>query len=232
MKNNFTIQDLIKNIERRNILSKKLKWEYKEIKIKNNFLNFLEKIDSENSLETTKKTILKKIFTILNQTAELTKNNDTWIITSMYDYSGMRFLDKLPEKRELKEFIKYIKEKNISFSSITSMQNKKWFPNLEDLKNIIEICEKYEVSFSSVSGMQHSKWIPNTRKFIELLEFCKQENIDFESITSMQHWKGIPNLIQLKNFINLCKKANINIKDISREQLWVQKSIEKLKAIL
>lgn len=225
----------LQKIERRkNLLWKIREEEVQDIKIKENFINFLDKIEESDKIKEPKKIIYEKIFSILNRASDLEKKPDTSIITSMYDYSGMRFLNNIPSKKEISDFFKYIKEANIDFSSITWMQNKRWLPKLEELKEIVEICQSYSINFSSITSMQHGKWLPQKDELKSFLLYCKKSEINLETITSIQHWKWIPKIKELIAFLDFVTENNIQketILKISRQQLWIRKSLELLKKV-
>lgn len=218
--------NLIRNIERR----WRLLWQ--NIKIKENFYDFLDRIDEKDEIKIFKKQIFQKIFIILNRATNLQSWEwSTQVITSMFDYSWKNFLPELIDNNEIKELFKYIKEKNIKLASITSMQNKLWLPNLRKLKELIKLCKKENINLASVTGMQHWKGIPNIWQLLNIIKICKSENIDFQSITSMQHWKWLPNPDLLREFIDLVKKYNLNLKEITKTQEWIEKTLGKLKII-
>ena len=230
--NIFLRENLIRSLERRQSLLTTIRWETKQkvekIIIKESFYKFLDKVDKIKVSDEERSKIYDFIFCLLNRSADLKTNKkpSSANITSMYWGNSYSYLSKIKSKKEIIDLMKFLHKEDIPFSSISSMQNWKWIPNLDELKMFIEFLKKENLLeyFSSISSMQMWKGIPDFDELKMFIEFLKNENL-FEylsSISWMQNWKGIPKLDEFKRFIEFLKKENISkyLSSISWMQTW------------
>ena len=237
--NIFLRENLIRSLDRRQSLLTTIRWETKQkvekIIIKESFYKFLNKVDKTKVSDEERSKIYDFIFCLLNRSADLKTNKkpSSANITSMYWGNSYSYLSKIKSKKEIIDLMRFLDEKDILFSSISSMQNWKWIPELDDFKRFIEFLKKENLLeyFSSISWMQHWKGIPKIDELKMFIEFLKKENISeyFSSISSMQSWKGIPNLDRLKELINFARNNQIPFSFVSSMQMW--KGIPDLKIL-
>ena len=230
--NIFLRENLIRSLDRRQSLLTTIRWETKQkvekIIIKESFYKFLDKVDKIKVFDEERSKIYDYIFCLLNRSADLKTNKkpSSANITSMYWGGSFYYLTKIKSKKEIIDLMRFLDEKDILFSSISSMQNWKWIPDLDDFKRFIEFLKKENLLeyFSSISWMQHWKGIPKLDDFKRFIEFLKKENISeyFSSISWMQHWKGIPKLDDLKKFVDFLRNENLfeYLSSISWMQTW------------
>ena len=230
--NIFLRENLIRSLDRRQSLLTTIRWETKQkvekIIIKESFYKFLDKVDKIKVSDEERSKIYDYIFCLLNRSADLKTNKkpSSANITSMYWGESFYYLTKIKSKKEIIDLMRFLDEKDILFSSISSMQNWKWIPELDDFKRFIEFLKKENLLeyFSSISWMQHWKGIPKLDDFKRFIEFLKKENISeyFSSISWMQHWKGIPKLDDLKKFVDFLRNENLfeYLSSISWMQTW------------
>ena len=239
--NIFLRENLIRSLDRRQSLLTTIRWETKQkvekIIIKESFYKFLNKVDKMKVSDEEKSKIYDFIFCLLNRSADLKTNKkpSSANITSMYWGESFYYLTKIKSKKEIIDLMKFLHKEDIPFSSISSMQNWKWIPELDDFKRFIEFLKKENLLeyFSSISWMQNWKWIPELDDFKRFIEFLKKENLleYFSSISWMQNWKWIPELDDFKRFIEFLKKENLleYFSSISWMQSW--KGIPDLKIL-
>ena len=230
-KNNiFLRENLIRSLERRQSLLTTIRWETKQkvekIIIKESFYKFLDKVDKIKVSDEERSKIYDFIFCLLNRSADLKTNKkpSSANITSMYWGESFYYLTKIKSKNEIVDLMRFLDEKDILFSSISSMQNWKWIPELDELKMFIEFLKKENLFeyFSSISWMQHWKGIPNLDELKKFIEFLKKENLleYLSSISWMQNWKGFPHLDRLKELINFARNNQIPFSFVSSMQSW------------
>ena len=230
--NIFLRENLIRSLDRRQSLLTTIRWETKQkvekIIIKESFYKFLDKVDKIKVSDEERSKIYDYIFCLLNRSADLKTNKkpSSANITSMYWGESFYYLTKIKSKKEIIDLMRFLDEKDILFSSISSMQNWKWIPELDDFKKFIKFLKDENIfeHFSSISSMQNWKWIPKLDDFKRFIEFLKKENLleYFSSISWMQMWKGIPHLDELKKFIEFLKNENLfeYLSSISWMQKW------------
>ena len=230
-KNNiFLRENLIRSLERRQSLLTTIRWETKQkvekIIIKESFYKFLDKVDKIKVFDEERSKIYDFIFCLLNRSADLKTNKkpSSANITSMYWGESFYYLTKIKSKNEIVDLMRFLDEKDILFSSISSMQNWKWIPELDELKMFIEFLKKENLLeyLSSISWMQNWKWIPKLDEFKRFIEFLKKENLleYLSSISWMQNWKGFPHLDRLKELINFARNNQIPFSFVSSMQSW------------
>ena len=230
-KNNiFLRENLIRSLERRQSLLTTIRWETKQkvekIIIKESFYKFLDKVDKIKVSDEERSKIYDFIFCLLNRSADLKTNKkpSSANITSMYWGESFYYLTKIKSKNEIVDLMRFLDEKDILFSSISSMQNWKWIPELDELKMFIEFLKKENLLeyLSSISWMQNWKWIPKLDEFKRFIEFLKKENLleYLSSISWMQNWKGFPHLDRLKELINFARNNQIPFSFVSSMQSW------------
>ena len=217
--NIFLRENLIRSLERRQSLLTTIRWETKQkvekIIIKESFYKFLDKVDKIKVSDEERSKIYDFIFCLLNRSADLKTNKkpSSANITSMYWGESFYYLTKIKSKKEIIDLMKFLHKEDIPFSSISSMQNWKWIPNLDELKKFIEFLKNENLFeyLSSISSMQNWKGIPKLDDFKRFIEFLKKENLleYLSSISWMQNWKGIPKLDDLKKFVNFLRNENL-----------------------
>ena len=235
--NIFLRENLIRSLDRRQSLLTKIRWETKQkvekIIIKESFYKFLDKVDKIKVFDEERSKIYDYIFCLLNRSADLKTNKkpSSANITSMYWGGSFYYLTKIKSKKEIIDLMRFLDEKDILFSSISSMQNWKWIPELDDFKRFIEFLKKENLLeyFSSISSMQNWKWIPNFDRIKELINFTRNNQIPFSFVSSMQVWKGIPDLKILWKLITEARKKELDLKELSGKQLWVEATLELVK---
>lgn len=220
-------------INTREELLEKLENSLPEIKIKNSFKNFLDKIDfiiKENEI---KKEVLEKVFDILDFSSKLKENKDpsTENITSIYSDSRWDWIKKLVklEKDYIRYFFEEFDELEIDYKSLTwLLSQKSGLPNIEEIKNLKNFLdgknknlkkEEY-IKFCSVSSMFKWKWIPRSEILEKIIDFSLEENMNFSSISLMQHWKWAPDLENLKILNIFLKKNNFEFKSLANCLSW------------
>ena len=174
--NIFLRENLIRSLERRQSLLTTIRWETKQkvekIVIKESFYKFLDKVDKMKVSDEERSKIYDYIFCLLNRSADLKTNKkpSSANITSMYWGESFYYLTKIKSKNEIVDLMRFLDEKDILFSSISSMQNWKWIPELDELKMFIEFLKKEKLLeyLSSISSMQRWKGIPNLDRLEEL----------------------------------------------------------------
>ena len=230
--NIFLRENLIRSLERRQSLLTTIRWETKQkvekIIIKESFYKFLDKVDKIKVSDEERSKIYDFIFCLLNRSADLKTNKkpSSANITSMYWGGSFYYLTKIKSKKEIIDLMRFLDEKDILFSSISSMQNWKWIPKLDELRKFIKFLKDENIFeyFSSISWMQSWKGIPKLDDLKKFVDFLRNENL-FEylsSISWMQMWKGIPHLDELKMFIEFLKNENLfeYFSSISWMQNW------------
>ena len=237
--NIFLRENLIRSLERRQSLLTTIRLETKQkvekIIIKESFYKFLNKVDKIKVSDEERSKIYDFIFCLLNRSADLKTNKkpSSANITSMYWGGSFYYLTKIKSKKEIIDLMRFLDEKDILFSSISSMQNWKGIPKLDELRKFIKFLKDENIFeyLSSISWMQNWKGIPELDEFKRFIEFLKKENISeyFSSISSMQSWKGIPNLDRLKELINFARNNQIPFSFVSSMQMW--KGIPDLKIL-
>ena len=203
--NIFLRENLIRSLDRRQSLLTKIRWETKQkvekIIIKESFYKFLDKVDKIKVFDEERSKIYDYIFCLLNRSVDLKTNKkpSSANITSMYWDNSWSYLSKIKSKKEIIDLMKFLHKEDIPFSSISSMQNWKWIPELDDFKRFIEFLKKEN-----------------------LFEYLS-------SISWMQHWKGIPDLKILWKLIAEARKKELDLKELSGKQLWVEATLELVK---
>ena len=243
--NIFLRENLIRSLERRQSLLTTIRWETKQkvekIIIKESFYKFLSKVDKMKVSDEERSKIYDFIFCLLNRSADLKTNKkpSSANITSMYWGESFYYLTKIKSKKEIIDLMKFLHKEDIPFSSISSMQNWKWIPNLDELKKFIEFLKNENLFeyLSSISSMQNWKGIPELDDFKRFIEFLKKENLleYLSSISWMQNWKGIPKLDDLKKFVNFLRNENLfeYLSSISWMQNWKGiPNLDKLKELI
>ena len=147
------------------------------------FYKLLDKVDKMEISNEEKSKIYDFIFCLLNRSADLKTNKkpSSANITSMYWGGSFCYLTKIKSKNEIIDLMRFLDEKDILFSSISSIQNWKWIPNLDELKKFIEFLKNENLFeyLSSISWMQNWKGIPKLDEFKRFIEFLKKENGKF-----------------------------------------------------
>ena len=173
------------------------------------------------------------IFCLLNRSAELKTNKkpSSANITSMYWGESFYYLTKIKSKKEIIDLMKFLHKEDIPFSSISSMQNWKWIPELDDFKRFIEFLRNENLFeyLSSISWMQSWKGFHHLDRLKELINFARNNQIPFSFVSSMQSWKGIPDLKILWKLIAEARKLELNLKELSGKQLWVEATLKLVK---
>ena len=235
--NIFLRENLIRSLERRQSLLTTIRLETKQkvekIIIKESFYKFLNKVDKIKVSDEERSKIYDFIFCLLNRSADLKTNKkpSSANITSMYWGGSFYYLTKIKSKKEIIDLMRFLDEKDILFSSISSMQNWKWIPKLDELRKFIKFLKDENIFeyLSSISWMQNWKWIPKLDRLKELINFARNNQIPFSFVSSMQMWKGIPNLKILWELIAEARKKELKLKELSGKQLWVEATLELVK---
>ena len=235
--NIFLRENLIRSLDRRQSLLTTIRWETKQkvekIIIKESFYKFLDKVDKIKVSDEERSKIYDFIFCLLNRSADLKTNKkpSSANITSMYWGNSYSYLSKIKSKKEIIDLMKFLHKEDIPFSSISSMQNWKWIPNLDELKMFIEFLKKENLLeyFSSISSMQMWKGIPNLDRLKELINFARNNQIPFSFVSSMQMWKGIPDLEVLWKLVAESRKKELKLEELSGKQLWVEATLKLVK---
>ena len=86
-------------------------------------------------------------------------------VTSMYWGGSFCYLTKIKSKNEIVYLMRFLDEKDILFSSISSMQNWKGIPDLKILWKLIAEARKKELNLKELSGKQ--LWVEATLKLVK-----------------------------------------------------------------
>ena len=169
--NIFLRENLIRSLDRRQSLLTTIRWETKQkvekIIIKESFYKFLDKVDKMKVSDEERSKIYDFIFCLLNRSADLKTNKkpSSANVTSMYWGGSFCYLTKIKSKNEIVYLMRFLDEKDILFSSISSMQNWKGIPDLKILWKLIAEARKKELNLKELSGKQ--LWVEATLKLVK-----------------------------------------------------------------